>query len=55
MGYSFYDISYRDDDGDVKEIRIFHKGKIELDNKKYSLTFSKRNLNFLKDIDEKID
>lgn len=55
MGYSFYDISYMDEDGGVKEIRIFHKGKIELDNKKYSLTFSKRNLNFLKDIDEKID
>lgn len=47
MGYSFYDISYRIESGEIKEIRIFHKGKIEINSQKYKLTFSKRNLNFL--------
>lgn len=47
LGYSFYDISYKTKDGTIKEIRIFHKGEIELNNKKYKLTISTRNLNFL--------
>jgi fatty-acid desaturase len=51
MGYSFYDITYEDEDGERQEIRIFHKGKIELGEQKYCLSFSKRNLNFLEKID----
>ena len=47
MGFSFYDISYKTDSGVVKEIRIFHKGKIDLNHNKYKITFSTRNLNFL--------
>lgn len=52
MGYSFYDISYLTSSGEEKEIRIFHKGEIELKTKQYKLTFSKRNLNFLEEIDK---
>lgn len=47
LGYSFYDIEYIGKDGNKHEIRIFHKGKIELNDKTYKLTYSKRNLNFL--------
>lgn len=47
MGYSFYDISYKTENGDENEIRIFHKGKIELNSSLYKITFSTRNLNFL--------
>ena len=47
MGYSFYDISYKDKNNEIKEIRIFYKGEIELNKQKYQLNFSKRNLNFL--------
>lgn len=46
LGYSFYDIEYIGGNGERHEIRIFHKGKIEI-NGTYRLTFSKRNLNFL--------
>lgn len=50
LGYSFYDISYKNSNGEISEIRIFHKGKIILNDKKYKLTFTKRNLNFLESI-----
>ncbi|MGN0961561.1 MAG: hypothetical protein ACI4PF_05125 [Christensenellales bacterium] len=52
MGYSFYDISYKTKDGEIKELRIFYKGEIELNTKQYKLTFSKRNLNFLEKIEK---
>lgn len=48
LGYSFYDITYKGSDGKENQIRIFHKGEIEL-GKSYVLKFSKRNLNFLKE------
>ena len=47
MGYSFYDITYKDKNNKEQEIRIFYKGEIEIGEQKYSLNFSKRNLNFL--------
>jgi hypothetical protein len=47
MGYSFYDITYNDESDQVKELRIFYKGELKLENNLYNLTFSKRNLNFL--------
>lgn len=50
LGYSFYDISYKNSNGEISEIRIFHKGKIILNDKKYKLTFTKRNLNFLESV-----
>lgn len=46
LGYSFYDISYESSDNNTKEIRIFHRGEIEI-GKTYVLNHSKRNLNFL--------
>jgi fatty-acid desaturase len=50
MGYSFYDITYKDKSDNVKEMRIFYKGEIEIDRQKYSLNISARNLNFLEKI-----
>jgi len=47
MGYSFYDITYEDKNGEEKEIRIFYKGEIEIGTQEYCLNFSTRNLNFL--------
>lgn len=48
MGYSFYDITYKNSEGKTRQIRIFHKGEVEVLSCKYTLTSSKRNLNFLK-------
>lgn len=47
MGYSFYDIVYKNESGVKKEIRIFYKGEIVV-NEKYILNKTKKNLNFLK-------
>lgn len=47
LGYSFYDIQYMSDDGKKQEIRIFHKGKIQLNDRSYKLFASKSNLYFL--------
>ena len=47
MGYSFYDITYKDNGGEIKEIRIFYKGELKLNKQKYQLNFSTKNLNFL--------
>jgi len=50
MGYSFYDITYKDKNDEVKEMRIFYKGEIEIGEQRYSLNISKRNLNFLEKV-----
>lgn len=46
LGYSFYDISYIDKNGDEQDLRIFHRGELKT-NCYYYLNHSKRNLNFL--------
>lgn len=48
LGYSFYDITYKDENNKTQEIRIFFKGTLEITNQNYSLCISNRNLNFLK-------
>lgn len=50
MGYSFYDITYRNEQGEEKEIRIFYKGEIDIGNKNYELNVSLKNLNILRKI-----
>lgn len=47
LGYSFYDIVYKNEDGQKKELRIFYKGELNTNNSKYKLYNSNRNLNFL--------
>lgn len=47
LGYSFYDIEYVGADNLRHEIRIFHKGKIQLNDRVYKLSTSSSNLNFL--------
>lgn len=49
LGFSFFDITYFDEGGDEKEIRIFHRGEIVV-GEFYSLNHSKRNLKFLENI-----
>ena len=51
LGYSFYDIAYINKKGEELEIRIFYRGEI-VEGKFYSLNQSKRNLNFLDNIDK---
>lgn len=46
LGYSFYDITYFDDNGEEKSVRIFHRGEVVV-GEMYNLNHSKRNLNFL--------
>ena len=46
LGYSFYDITYVDDNGNNAEMRIFYRGEIDL-SKKFDVLESNRNLNFL--------
>lgn len=48
LGYGFYDISYNDENGKLKQVRIFFKGTLEC-NKSYDLCISNKNLNFLKE------
>lgn len=48
LGYSFYDISYLDEKGNKKDVRIFFKGAMDI-NKTYDLCISNKNLNFLKE------
>ena len=52
LGFSFYDISYKDENDVTKEIRIFHRGEI-IEGQKYNLNHSKRNLNFLENLNKK--
>lgn len=47
MGYSFYDITYKDRNNEVQELRIFFKGELQTGDHKYKLTITKKNLNFL--------
>lgn len=49
LGYSFYDIVYMDGEGSNKEMRIFYKGELQVNNKEYRLYVTNRNLNFLQD------
>jgi len=49
LGYSFYDIVYKDSSGKECEMRIFFKGKITCGDVKYRIYLSKRNLNFLRE------
>ena len=48
LGYSFYDIIYIDSKGKEKEIRIFYKGELEIENIEYKLYKNNKNLYFLK-------
>lgn len=48
LGYSFYDISYKDKEGNIKDCRIFFKGNLKANNN-YDLCISNKNLNFLKE------
>lgn len=48
LGYSFYDITYKDASGKEQETRIFYRGEIVV-GKSYYLNCSKRNLNFLQE------
>ena len=52
LGYSFYDITYKDESGECKELRIFYKGELKIENSPYVLYKTNRNLNFL-DNDQK--
>lgn len=47
LGYSFYDIVYKNCDGEEKEIRIFYKGELDTNAANYRLYSSNKNLNFL--------
>lgn len=47
LGYSFYDIVYKNDQGEKKEMRIFYKGELSVGDQEYKLYVSNRNLNFL--------
>ena len=47
MGYSFYDITYKDRNNETQELRIFFKGELKTGEHKYKLTITKKNLNFL--------
>ncbi len=49
LGYSFFDITYEDECGEQKELRIFHRGEVKIGTS-YCLNRSKRNLNFLENI-----
>lgn len=51
LGYSFYDITYEDMSGEKHELRIFHKGEINIGNNSYKLYNSDKNMHFL-EIDE---
>ncbi len=53
LGYSFYDISYVDEDNREKEIRIFFRGTLDISSQKYELCVSNKNLNFLKKQEKK--
>lgn len=46
FGYSFYDIEYKDLDGDTKNMRVFFKGKLNV-NKKYTLNDKYSNFVFI--------
>ncbi len=46
FGYSFYDIEYKDLDGEIKTNRVFFKGKLNI-NKKYVLTDKYSNFVFI--------
>lgn len=48
LGYSFYDITYLDEQNESKELRIFYKGTLDISSQKYELCVSNKNLNFLK-------
>ena len=47
LGYSFYDITYDEEDGKKKELRIFFKGSLKVKGK-YTLSACNKNINFLK-------
>ena len=47
MGYSFYDITYKDRNNATQELRIFFKGELKTGEHKCKLTITKKNLNFL--------
>ena len=47
LGYSFYDIVYKNADNENKEMRIFYKGELTIGDREYKLYISNRNLNFL--------
>jgi len=47
MGYSFYDVTYSDNNGKKKELRIFFKGELRL-NCKYTICACNKNINILK-------
>ena len=48
LGYSFYDVMYKDKLGKQKEKRIFYKGHLEVgEGIKYKLFTTDKNLNFL--------
>jgi len=47
MGYSFYDITYLDENNEEKEIRIFYKGELKTGEKYFKLYKNNRNLFFL--------
>jgi len=47
LGYSFYDIVYKDANNNKCEKRIFYKGELKVGDFKYKLYKSNRNLNFL--------
>ena len=48
LGYSFYDITYIDTEGNEQQTRIFYRGEIVV-GREYCLNCSKRNLNFLQE------
>ena len=49
LGYSFYDIEYKSGE-QIKELRIFYKGELEVGDVEYKAYIASRNLNFLEKI-----
>ena len=47
MGYSFYDITYTDNNGKKKDLRIFFKGELKVNNT-YIMCACNKNINILK-------
>ena len=46
LGYSFYDIVCMED-GEEKELRIFYKGELDVNNKSYKIYKTNKNLYFM--------
>lgn len=46
LGYNFYDITYKDSNGDQKVSKFFYKGKIET-NQKYIVKIGDKNFNYI--------